>query len=485
MTEATVMAEKDSDAARDSFYVNWNIFRKDDARTEIELMTAGPILKEVIDREHLTYDDIYHPFMSQVAYFWEESWPGRTYYKLKKKLFPDPDEPSEEAQKLGRTIVDMKSGISITPVGESYVAKVGVKGPSRRVADIANTLVDVYLERRTERFTAEARRAYDSLTQQVDAAANELKTVSDHRLQYSVQHGVSFDFLRESLEVKQLTDLESSTANSSSKIALLAASLRDVEQQLKDEPATTKMSTFTELNSIRETAKLKKLEVDAQLIQARNHFREDSPEVQDLLRDQERLDGLIALESAEVEKGSTSGLNLIHQELVSKRDTLEAELDGERAGLAEMSTKTAELHNRLSAVPSEQSEMRDLERDYSMAQSKYQQLVAKQAEAGVSLATSVAATPSMHVVEYASRPASKSWPKTKILLPAALLVGLLLGVAAAQVCTIMSGRVNWEQVQRGARANSLYGDLAVDPATRHLAVLRTELTSKSVGGATK
>jgi len=484
--EATVMAEKDSDAARDSFYVGWDIFRKDDARTEIELMTSGPALKEVIDRLKLTYKDIYHPFMSQLTYFWEESWPGRAYYNVKKKLFPDPNAPSEAEIKMGRTITDMKAGISINPVGETYVAKVDVKGPSRRVAEIANTLIDVYLQRRMDRHRSEAQRAYDSLTQQVNQAAEELKTISDRRLEYAMKHNVSFDFLHESLEVKQLNDLETSMADFGSKVAGLAASLQDVEQQLKQEPITNKMATVTELNSVRESAKLKRLEVDAQLIQARNHYREDSPEVQDLLRDKQRLDELIAGESERVEKGSTEGLSLIHQDLISKRDTLEEQLDGQRAGLDAMESKAATLRAKLSVVPAEQSEMRDLERDYSLAQSKYQQLVGKQAEAQVSLATAAAATPSMHVVDYASRPASKWWPKIKLLYPAALLLGLVLGIAAAQVCSVLSGRIHREHIERGPRAVPLYGNLEIDPATRHLVVVRAVTAPRSVlGGSEK
>src|SRR5579863_193620 len=64
--EATMMAERDGDIARDAFYLNWAVFRKDDVRTEIELMTAGPVLKEVIEKQKLTYDDVYHPFMSHL-----------------------------------------------------------------------------------------------------------------------------------------------------------------------------------------------------------------------------------------------------------------------------------------------------------------------------------------------------------------------------------------------------------------------------------
>jgi len=89
--EVTVMAEPDYDYQRDSFYTGWDVFRKDEARTEVELMTAGPVLLEVAKREKLTYDDVYHPFLSQVSYFWEKSWVGRHYRSLKKKLFPPED----------------------------------------------------------------------------------------------------------------------------------------------------------------------------------------------------------------------------------------------------------------------------------------------------------------------------------------------------------------------------------------------------------
>jgi uncharacterized protein involved in exopolysaccharide biosynthesis len=42
--EATVMAEPDYDYQRDTFYTGWDVFRKDEARTEVELMTSGPVL---------------------------------------------------------------------------------------------------------------------------------------------------------------------------------------------------------------------------------------------------------------------------------------------------------------------------------------------------------------------------------------------------------------------------------------------------------
>jgi hypothetical protein len=59
----------------------------------------------------------------------------------------------------------------------------------------------------------------------------------------------------------------------------------------------------------------------------------------------------------------------------------------------------------------------------------------------VSAVTTKAAIPSIRVVDYASTPSEKTWPKPKLLLPAAMVVGLMLGMAAAQIKRFAAGRV--------------------------------------------
>src|SRR5438876_3893549 len=128
---ATLMVERDTDPVRDSFYVGWNVFRKDDARTEIELMTAATVLEEVVHREGLKYDDVYHPFLSHLSYLWETSAVGKKYRELKKSYFgEDEGLPSSEVIELARTVVDMHAGIAVEPVAESNVGRLTVKGLS-------------------------------------------------------------------------------------------------------------------------------------------------------------------------------------------------------------------------------------------------------------------------------------------------------------------------------------------------------------------
>lgn len=461
---ATLMVERDTDPVRDSFYLGWNVFRKDDARTEIELMTAGPVLQEVIERRNLAYEDVYHPFMSHLVRIWETSLIGRTYRAGKRWLLGGDEDglaPTEEERELGRNIVDMRAGMTIDPVAESNIGRLTVKGPSRRVAEIANTLVDVYLERRSERHLSEARRSHEILNDQVSKAAAELSAIEQRRLEFSQQNAMAFDFRKESLEVEKLTNLEESVRMTRSNIASLEASLAVLEQQIERESDTQTTATVFEVNSVREAADLKRFELLTALIAARNRYREDSPEIREIRDDIADIDALIEGYEEKIERARTEGLNTRRQSMIAKRDEIHRELEGARAALSTLERSSGVLRQRLSEVPALQTTLTALDREYALSQEKYQELLSKQAQAAVSVATAPAAMPSMRVVEYAVPPAKKSWPRAKLLYPVALVVGLLLGIATALTVSYASGRVRREHLEQGRGSVPLYGSLEV------------------------
>ena len=470
--EATIMAESDTDQARDSFYSNWNWFRKDSARTEIELMMSGGVLKEVIKRENLKYDDVYHPFMSHLGYLWEKSWPGQAYKSVKAWLLgPDESDLQDPATaELGKTLQDMRAGIQINPVGETNIGLVRVKGPSRQVADVCNTMIKVYLEMRGERHTQEARQAFDTLSIEAEKSRRELDEIARKRVAFLEGNALTFDLQRETQEVKSLTDLEANIIAARMKIANLEGTRDEIERLLAKEAPTTRLSSVTELNAVRENANLKRLETQSQLILTQGRYREDSPEVQELRETLKRLDTLIAGSAEKVEKGSTEGLNAVHQQLVANLNATLSDLRGTRASMVSMQTSADKLRNTLQRVPSLQSDLRALDRIYAVAAEKYQALLAKRAQVEVSMATAKAASPSLRVVDYASPPASKWWPRAKILYPGALVVGLVLGLLAAQIKRLASGRVRQGYWGRRTGDAPLFGVVQVTQGPLPLAL---------------
>ncbi len=473
-----LMAERDSDFSRDAFYVSWNIFRKDDARTEIELMKAAPVLKEVVERQKLTYDDVYHPFLSEVAYLWQKSPVGRVYRRFKARLFPENYDGLIRPQDLemGRIINDLREGVSIEPVGDSNVGRMTVKGPSRRVAAIANTLAEVYAKQRTMRHYDEAENSLAILTEESDKAEREVKAIEAKRLAYLQSHGLAFDLQKEGLEVTQLSDLEGTIASARTRIAAEEANLAEINAELAAEPTTRTVTQTTQLNAVRENLRLKRVDLETALISARDRYREDSPEVKELAGDLAKLDQLIAKESEKIDGASTQGLNSLQQELISKRDAALSDLQGLKASLTIMEATASGLRARLAQVPEMQVTLKDLDRELNSAGEKFQALLGKKAQAAVSVTTTKIATPTLSVVEDAVPPADKFWPKTKILYPAAVLVGLILGVFAAMLKSYTERVVRREDLEPGRRFLPLYGTVAV-PAAHQPLILAQQMES--------
>ena len=472
--QIVLMSEGDRDTARDSFYGAWSVFRKDDLRTETELFTSAPVLKEVIEREKLTYDDIYHPFVSHVAYLWQTSLPGRAWRRLKEWISPpEADAPSAAEQDKARTLVDMKAGIFTSPVGEANMGILTVRGPTRRVADIANSVIGVYLEQRLERYKAESMKSIATLTDEADAAGAAMRKIDDERIKFLRTNGLGLGIEKEKLEVTKLSDLEERAADNRAKIASTEASLQELERQIKAEPATRTITTSFELNSLRETTKMKRLEQQTALIAARRRYREDSPEVQEIVSNIASLDAMIAETSEKVAKSSTDAVNAARDELHARENNLRTELAGLKAALASMEDRRAFLRSRMAVIPAFEVKLLEFDRDHKFAQDKYLTLVGKRAQASISLA-GLRAMPSIRVVTEAFRPDRKVWPKNAVLYPVALLAGLLLGLAMALVKTMLLGRIRREHLALGSGSVPFYGVVRIPTTSPRIAVLAPE-----------
>jgi uncharacterized protein involved in exopolysaccharide biosynthesis len=471
--EALVVTESDADPVRDSFYHTWNTFRKDSARTEVELMMSGSVLKEVILREKLTYDDVYHPFMSHLGYLWEKSWPGRGYMKVKSWITGEDDGANLDpaTKDLGRSITDMHAGLQVLPIGESTAGRVILKGPNKRVADVLNTLLKVYAVQRGEHHKEEATMAFNAISAEVEKAKAEVDVASAARVAFLNKHGLVFDLQKETQEVKTLAELETNALLMRTKIASTEATLSTIDRELAQQQPTATLQSVTEVNSLRESARQRRQELQAALIGAQVRYRPDSPEVLDLQQSIRKFDDLIASSPETVERSSAQGPNSLHQQLSLNRNTLTADLAGARASLASLESNAAVLRKSLSRIPAIQDELRVHDRTLGIAAEKYTALLSKRSQVQVSMATATTTEPSLRVVDYAVTPYSKYWPRLKILYPAALGVGLLLGLLAAQIMRLAGGRVRPGTWGRRAIDAPVFGTVIV-PATPPFAVVR-------------
>lgn len=462
--DALLMGERDLDAPRDGFYGGWNIFRKDDQRTELELMVSGPVVAEVVRREKLNYDDVYHPIGSQLRYFWDRSWPGRAIQWVKEHVLPvDPDAPTPAQVEFAKTVIDLRSSVYVDPVGEAFLGRLNVKGPSPRVAQIANAMLDVYQEQRKARYESEAKSAVKGLEEEIASAEDDLKRAEKARLDFAHANGVLFDFQKEAFDVKQLSDMDAGIATSHQRIATLEADITELKKVLDEQPAMKAASNTYEVNAVREALKAKRTEMQIALLMAQGRYRPDSPEVQELQGNVKSLDTMIAGSSERIEKTSTESSNPVRQQLLSNYSTTVVELAAAKAGLKVLEQNAAKARTQMDRIPALMTQMKVLERNVNLSLAKSNELTSKYMQASVSAASTRTAIPSVRVIERASRPASKSWPRLSVLYPLALLFGLAVGVAAAQLMRVASGRVRRETLARRGYEAALYGGVTFLP----------------------
>src|SRR6185312_14537307 len=267
------------------FYSNWAVFRRDNLPDEVQLFTAAPVLEEVVKKMHLTYDDVYHPFLSQAAYLWQESWPGRTYRKGKEWLFPpkmSPYGPTPEEAQLGRLLQDFKAGVQLEPLAETNTGKLIVKGPSPRVAEIANTIVSVYFEQRRNRHVQEAEDAYQALDAELQKAQAELSSLEERQQQYYSENGMLLMFEKDKIDIGRWEALNATIADLKTAIAGNEQTLATLNTLLAKEQKDVVATRTLQANPVQDSMQDKLAQLQLTRKQTLIHFKVGSPEIQEL-----------------------------------------------------------------------------------------------------------------------------------------------------------------------------------------------------------
>ncbi|GAB6194948.1 GumC family protein [Lysobacter xanthus] len=440
--EVLVSADAGDDPQRNAFYQGWNIFRKDTLIDEATLMTAPPVLKEVIKRMDLRYDEVYHPFTSYAVHLWGESWLGRAYRSVKYTIFPPKVSPytlSAQELEYAKVLKDLKESVSVQQVGEASIGLLMVKGSTQRVSEIANTIAQVYLEQRRARFVGEAEEAYQSLQQETDKALEQLRKSEADIKQFYADNGMLLLFEKERSQIGQLLELDNQVTDLEARVAASQNEMSVLNRELSSEGVQLGANRVYKDNANKD--RLVRLEI--QLADANQLYQPNSPEVQD-------IEQQIAIAKAGI-AGTGAGqpvmrnmlsISEAYEVVRRKKLELDAKLQGDLAALRVKRMEYAKLQAVLNSLPRQTQVNRELERRQLKYESTYRSLNEKLTMAEVSMATAKSAPSSMRVIDPASPPEKPRWPNSKLLVLVGMLSGLLMGAVVALLLDLLLPRVN-------------------------------------------
>lgn len=445
VADVTVAGDPEDDTQREQFYQFWNVFRRDHLPDEALFITSAPIIERVVDDLGLTYDDVYHPFLTYAAYLWTESSVGKTYRRMKEKVFPPektPYDPTPEEIDRARTIHDFKRGVALESVPETNVGRLVVKGPSARVAQVANKMIEVYLDERQLRYVHEAETAYESLAEEAEKAGAELLSLEQQMEDYYTENGLLLMFERDKVEIAQWLELKGAIVDAESVIAGLQTTLAEVNAQLGSEDREITSASVYQKNVLRENLRDRLSQLQLTRNQTVQRYRSDSPEVLEIDAQIATVEAMIAKEQDLIESQSTRALSETYEALRQRKGLIESELQGALAGLAVKKEGLAELETRVVDIPERMKRAHEMGRRHDVLEKTYMVLQEKLMMAAASKATARSAPPSMRIVESAVPPEKQYWPKKKLLLVLAVGIGLFSGVALALLVDLVYARVN-------------------------------------------
>ncbi|MEJ2682729.1 MAG: Wzz/FepE/Etk N-terminal domain-containing protein, partial [Gammaproteobacteria bacterium] len=359
--EVILRFEADNDPQRSDFYQQWNVFRRDSLTDEALLITSPPVLIKVIKRLELSYEDVYHPFASYVTHLWGQSSIGKSYRKFKNMILGNPNSiqalTQNERERM-KVLKDFKASVSLSPISESNIGLLVVRGPSAYVATIANTVVDVYLEMRRTRFVQEAEEAYNALASEASRAYDELHNVETRMTNYFEKNGLIMAYEKDRTALQQWLQLQQSIIDLESIVASHRESLAVVEQQLTQEQRSITSARLYQKNTLEN-------QLTQLLLQHRDaleHFQANSPEIQFINNQISSVRKLMKDQGSVIQESSTEVINSTFETLRTRRAQIESDLEGALAALNVKHAAEQTMRKNLETLPQKMYIENSLER---------------------------------------------------------------------------------------------------------------------------
>lgn len=441
----TLAGESDRDESREAFYQTWNIFRKDSLTDEVYLISTRPVVEDVVEKLNLTDDDVHHSPLSYVGKLWGDSWVGKGYRAIKRFFLGGNKNPygltEAEIDRL-ETIRNFQSGVKLETFSDSTIGRLVVKGPSPRVAEMANTLAASYLEHRRQRYVNEADAAFRVLSEQAQKADTDLIALEQRMKQYYRDHGLAMTPERDTLDLAQWGTLRGAIAQHETAIAEGTATLAKVQAQLAGVSPESTTNRLMRPSSARQSLLAQIAQAELARKQLLIHYKPEAAEVVDLDQQLAALRAQLAAEPPEVEEQRSLVINDAHRALEVRQRELEADLAGHRAALAAQRSQAANLTSDMRAIPERAAITHEFDRARAELEKRYVLLVEKMEAARISRDAAASAPQTIRIVEQASVPQQPIWPKAKLMIPGAALLGLGVGVALALLADLLGGRVN-------------------------------------------
>ncbi len=305
--------------------------------------------------------------------------------------------------------------------------KYGGRDP-KKVADMVNTLVSVYVDENMHSRRADTSEAYDFIQSQLLEYKNKLEE-SDRQIREFREKNPSLIPQSETTLLSRLESQQGSKIEADIRLKELLRKKENLQKQLAGEKELT-VAFVTREGSPQ--ARLSYLNNQLVLLMAK--YTDNYPEVIKTKGEIEELKKQIsrAKESRlDVSGSETAAMNPIYQQLKEDLAKTDAELESLKARTAELSRQQQEIQSIFGRMPKEQEEWTKLQRDRNVYQQIYDQLLQKLENAKVSKDIEFSDKGERYrIVDAATLPLFPASPNRVKMILLGILFGIVSGIGA-------------------------------------------------------
>ncbi|NPV51926.1 MAG: hypothetical protein HPY71_00170 [Firmicutes bacterium] len=275
----------------------------------------------------------------------------------------------------------LKSAVSVQPVQGTDAIRISVQSDDPgEAARIANTLVDVFIEENQRSNQATTRSAREFIGQQLKTAKENLGRAEDALLEYKKTHVVIEPGEEAKARIEEIASLQKLEAEAETDIEEARASLAQLRKELERQDPKLVASQTISLNPLVQEYKARLAELESSLAAAQEKYTGKHPAVIALKAEIEEVKKSLSAEVTRIVSAETVALNPIHQDLMGRAITAEAQIIGAEAKRDAIGRLIKGKEAALERLPQTEIDLARLMRDQRVAEEIYVMLLTKHEE---------------------------------------------------------------------------------------------------------
>lgn len=344
--------------------------------------------------------------------------------------------------KTGNPVGAFLGRLTITPVRDTDILKISVKGKTPEEAEVlANAVAEVLIESELSTAKKEFTEQRDFLEEQIPVVKKKLEKIEDNLKKFKEETGL----VVLSEETSQLTQkifefdklysaTESELESQKTRLVSLSESLEETQRTLVE-----KISQISSPYILALRKQLVDLETTYSMYLVQG-VPKDNPKLESLNKSIEETKAKLIEETKKIKNKELPTLDPLSfsQKLVDEIISLKTDIAADESKLHVLGNVIKEYEGRLKKMPKQEVRLVELEREREINANTYKLLMEKYEEVRIAEAGKIS---NVRVIDSAKPPGNPVSPKKRLNLILAVVIGLIVGFGGAFVVDYMDNSI--------------------------------------------